>query len=254
MGPLIRRVLELTSRVDGGEFRSGTLGFVRITLVHSPLVGPTTWQPVATFLTALGHDVSLPDLREATQSGDPYAFIAAARSAVSADTDLIAGHSGAGFFLPMIAASAMSAARLVFVDAGIPPDGGPATAGGDFIDHLRGMSTGGSLPRWSTWWGAGVMEHLVPDTRLRSEIEAEVVEVPIGFYERDVDIPIDWRETPAGYLLLSESYRHDATNAHALGWPTRERIGGHLDIANFPEETARTILALQDAAAWRDFS
>lgn len=73
-----------------------------ILLVDSPLVGPSTWVPVTEVLTAVGHEVSVPDLSAAAKSGDPYMFIDAARPHVSAGTAVIAGHSGAGFFLPFL--------------------------------------------------------------------------------------------------------------------------------------------------------
>ena len=204
---------------------------MRFALIHSPLVGPSIWRPVAEVLTALGHEISLPDLRAAAQSGDPKVFISAAQAVVSADTDVIAGHSGAGFFLPSIAAANVNPAQLIFVDAGIPPYEGSATPGGDFLDQLRALSTGGMLPLWSTWWGRGVMERLVPDRRLRDEIVAELVEVPLAFYEEPVKLPAGWRDAPAGFLLLSEGYRSDAATALSLGWPTQELLGAHLDLA-----------------------
>jgi hypothetical protein len=221
---------------------------MRFVLVHSPLVGPSTWRPVAEVLTELGHEVTLPDLRAAAQSGDPNTFVAAAQAVVSVRTDVIAGHSGAGFFLPSIASGGRDTAQLMFVDAGIPPHDGPATPGGTFIDQLRALSSGGLLPLWSTWWGDGVMEHLVPDRSLRAEIEAELVEVPIGFYERSVELPDGWSDVPAGYVLLSETYRDDAATARALGWPTRELLGTHLDLANRPGEIARSMLELYAAS------
>jgi hypothetical protein len=217
---------------------------MRIVLVHSPLVGPSAWRPVADVLSQLGHEVALPDLRAASGSGDPNRFIDAARAAVAPDTDVIAGHSGAGFFLPSIATVDANLARLMFVDAGIPPPDGSATPGGDFIGRLRDLSSGGRLPRWSQWWGDGAMERLVPDTRLRAEIEAELVEVPLGFYEQTVELPAGWRAAPAGLLLLSESYRADAATARSLGWPVIERLGAHLDVANHPAEIARMLLDL----------
>jgi hypothetical protein len=220
---------------------------MRFVLVHSPLVGPSTWRPVADALTALGHEVAAPDLRAAAQSGDPHVFISAARAAVSPDTDVIAGHSGAGFFLPSIAGVDARTATLMFVDAGIPPTEGSATPGGDFIEQLRALSTGGFLPRWSQWWGDGAMERLVPDGRLRAQIEAELVEVPLGFYEQSVDVPARWREAPAAFMLLSESYRADAVTALSLGWPTLERLGAHLDVANRPAAIARSVLDLYAA-------
>ena len=223
---------------------SGTLEGMRILLVHSPLVGPSTWARVAEVLTALGHEISVPDLRTAAKSGDPHVFIDAARDRVFAGTAVIAGHSGAGFFLPSIAAANSTSTQLLFVDAGIPPKRGSATPGGDFIDRLRPLSRDGILPRWSTWWGEGVMERLVPDSGVRARIEAELFEMPLEFYEQSVDLPDQWHDAPGRYLLLSESYGSDATTAISWGWPTQELLGGHLDLVNHPEEIARSMLKL----------
>jgi hypothetical protein len=217
---------------------------MRMLLVHSPLVGPSTWAPVAEALTALGHEVSVPDLRAVARSGQAEMFIDAARKCVSAGTEMIAGHSGAGFFLPSIAAGCSPPPQLLFVDAGIPPTRGSVGPGGDFIDRLRTLSSDGILPRWSTWWGEDVMERLVPDFRMRARIEAELIEVPLAFYEQSVDLPDGWLDAPSRYLLLSEGYRADATTAISRGWPTQELLGGHLDLVNHPEAVARSLLEL----------
>jgi len=217
---------------------------VRFVLVHSPLVGPATWRGVAEVLASLGHAVDVPDLRHAAKSGDPRTFISAARSAVSPDTGIVVGHSGAGFFLPSIAASREQLSLLVFVDAGIPPFDGTATASADFLGQLRSIAVNGMLPRWSRWWGEGVFERLVPDRERRSEVEAELLEVPLAFYETAITVPDGWCTAPGGFVLLSEMYRGDAATAMSLGWPTVELLGTHLDIVNHPEALAQALTRL----------
>ena len=44
-------------------------------LVHSPLVGPTTWRWVAAALAEAGHDAVVPDLRSSAMTGRPQAFV-----------------------------------------------------------------------------------------------------------------------------------------------------------------------------------
>lgn len=214
-------------------------------LVHSPLVGPRTWRWVAEALEAAGHGVGVPDLRAAALTGRPQEFIVAAASAVPAawSRTVLVGHSGAGFFLPSIG-EAVDAAQLVFVDAGLPPREGPATVGGDFLDRLRSLSVDGVLPRWSTWWGETLMRTVVPDDVRRADVEAEMPEVPLAFYESAVDLPGGWEEGRGAYVLLSEAYRDDAVRARSLGWSRIERLGGHLDLVNDPDEIARAVIEL----------
>jgi hypothetical protein len=214
-------------------------------LVHSPLVGPTTWRWVADALLAAGHDAAMPDLRPSALTGHPRVFIDEAVSSAPSNWSrpVVVGHSGAGFFLPSIA-ERLDAAHAVFVDAGLPPDTSPATAGADFLDQLRVLAVDGTLPRWSTWWGDEAMEMLVPDELRRAQVEAELPAIPIAFYETPVELPPGWPRRRASFLLLSDAYRADAERAKSLGWPLTNRPRGHLDIVNTPAALADDIIAL----------
>jgi pimeloyl-ACP methyl ester carboxylesterase len=214
-------------------------------LVHSPLVGPATWQWVAEALRSAGHDVAVPDLREAAIAGAPHAVVRAALELTAKEPTVVVGHSGAGFFLPSIAAGLDSPVRrLVFVDAGVPPCQGEATTGAEFLEQLRSLAADVTLPKWSTWWGEGVMENLVPDGARRAEIEVEMPQVPLAFFETPIPLPVGWCEDPGAFVLLSEPYRRDADTARSLGWPVVEDLGNHLDIVNDPESLARDLVGL----------
>jgi hypothetical protein len=214
-------------------------------LVHSPLVGPSTWRGVAERLRRAGHQVAVPDLRAAAESGDPDAIVTSAVAAGSAGPAALVGHSGAGFFLPLIAQRlAPRPVRTVFVDAGLPPSEGPGTASADFLDRLRSLAVDGRLPKWSQWWDDRVFAALVPDAGRRRELAEEMPSVPLELYEMTVELPPGWTEWPCAYLLLSESYRSDALAAKSLGWRVRDRLTGHLDFVSDPESTARDLLEL----------
>jgi hypothetical protein len=220
---------------------------MQIALFHSPLVGPTTWRWVAGSLVAAGHDVAVPDLRDAAVSSDPRLLMAAAATAVPRrwPTPVLVGHSGFGSILPSVAERLGGRAlRIVFVDAGLPPCEGSATASAGFLDQLRGLAIDGVLPKWSTWWGEGVMEMLVPAEDRRAALDAEMPEIPLAFFESAFDVPDGWCQTRGSFLQLSEPYREDAERAHLLGWPTVDRPGGHLDIVNDEDGIARTIVEL----------
>ena len=79
--------------------------------VHSPLVGPATWQPVARLLRGR-FDVMVPNLHGIAAGPGPYEHRIAAEVARNAqefarnahfDEIVLAGHSGAGACLPAIA-------------------------------------------------------------------------------------------------------------------------------------------------------
>src|SRR5919106_5347832 len=218
---------------------------MQFALFHSPLVGPVTWRWVAGSLVATGHDVAVPDLRDAAVTGDPDVMIAAAATAIPRgwSTPVLVGHSGFGSILPSVVQRLGGhPLRIVFVDAGLPPCEGSASPSADFLDHLRQLAVDGVLPKWSTWWGEGVMEMLVPAVDRRVELEAEMPEIPLAFFEAPIDVPEGGCQARGSFPLLSEPYRDDAERGRSLRWHTVERLGGHLDIANDPDRIARIIV------------
>src|SRR5438105_3428098 len=94
------------------------------------------------------------------------------------------------------------------------------------------------FPFWSQWWGAGVMEMLVPDDARRRSIERELPAVPLAFFEASITSPAGWCSRNAGFVLLSEPYRSDAERARSFQWTIVERLGTHLDIASDEEAIA----------------
>jgi hypothetical protein len=85
------------------------------------------------------------------------------------------------------------------------------------------------------------MERLIPDEDARREVEAQLPQLPLTFYETPVALPDNWCDTPGAFVLLSESYRQDAATAASMGWPTIERLGTHLDVVNHPDRVAQTL-------------
>ncbi len=219
--------------------------WMQFVLVHSPLVGPSTWRLVAELLRTSGSVVKLPDLRSGAALGDVQIMVDVAVAAARGLEPLtIVGHSGAGFLLPLIAAELGSDCQLCFVDAGVPEAEGESTPSRDFLEHLRDMAIDGVLPKWSTWWGPDVLESLIPDVQRRREVELELPNVSLSLYERFVRIPPNWRARRCSFVLLSEGYHNDATLAESLGWPVVTQLGGHLDLVNTPQNIAEAILSL----------
>jgi pimeloyl-ACP methyl ester carboxylesterase len=91
----------------------------RLVLVHSPLTGHGTWQPVADRLAADGYAVAVPDLTGALAAGPPYHLRLAQAIAGSAGGRpvILIGHSRAGPLLAtpgtMLAAGVAWLPRLI---------------------------------------------------------------------------------------------------------------------------------------------
>ncbi|MDR0345918.1 MAG: alpha/beta hydrolase [Nocardiopsaceae bacterium] len=98
----------------------------RLLLVHSPLVGCGTWEPMARELAADGYAVTVPDLAGAITAGPPYHLRQAEVivSSAAGQPVVLIGHSRAG---PLLATAGTMLGETVlgyvFVDARLPAPG-----------------------------------------------------------------------------------------------------------------------------------
>lgn len=222
-----------------------------VVLLHSPLVGPSTWQPVAAVLRRHGRAVAVPDLRHVAAAEPPYwpAAVDAAVTAVGpggSDVVLVP-HSNAGLLAPAVAhrlAGLGHAVRYVFVDAALPgPGPDAALAPPDLLAMLEGMADGGLLPRWTDWWDPGDVAALLPAAHLRAIVEDQP-RLPLDYFRRRVLLPPGWADRPGAYLRFSSAYEEEADRADALGWPVRHLPGGHLHAVADPDAVGRAVLDL----------
>jgi pimeloyl-ACP methyl ester carboxylesterase len=223
-------------------------------LVHSPLAGPTSWLPVAHELERRGRGAVVPSLRGVAEAAEPqWRHVPDAVRIATSDLQqriILVGHSGAGLLLPVIAdALDNEVTALILVDSFLPPRGGRLQLGPPaFMDQLRAMATDGRLPPWSRWFGPDAMRELVPDERLRADLEAEMPRLPLSYFEATVPLPDDWaNRRPCAYLLLSAGvYGQSAAEARAHGWSVIEIDGvQHLAIATNPIPVAEALLDLE---------
>lgn len=148
-------------------------------LIHSPLVGPATWQPVAEEMRRRKLDVVVPALESVEGISVPYwrqhaeAVLEAVKN-VPADRPLIlVAHSGGGMLLPVVRQfTGRHVAAYLFVDAMIPEDMksrldlfGSAEA----AERFRQGAKNGYLP---TWTDEDLREE-IPDDALRRRFVSE---------------------------------------------------------------------------------
>jgi pimeloyl-ACP methyl ester carboxylesterase len=223
-------------------------------LVHSPLVGPTSWVPVAQELERRGRVAVVPSLVGVAEASEPqwrHVSTAVRKATSHLQRIILVGHSAAALLLPVIAdAVDGEVAALVFVDSFLPPRAGRLPLGQPaFMDQLRAMATDGVLPPWSQWFGADAMRELVLDERLRADLEAEMPRMPLSYFEATVAVPDGWPSRPCGYLLLSAGpHEKSAAEASASGWPVIEiRDVQHLGIATHPIPVTEALLDIERA-------
>jgi hypothetical protein len=222
-------------------------------LVHSPLVGPGTWTPVARELERRGRRVVVPSLLGAATAPSPQwrYCVDAVRAATSTVSDAIVlvGHSGGGLLLPAITGAVTTVvSRLIFVDSGVPASAGETPlAPTPFLAHLLTLAVDGTLPPWSTWWGEEAMRELVPDEAARATLEREIPSLPLSYFEQSVPSPAGWDRVPCAYVLLSDAYRDAASDARARGWRVEEIAGArHLHAVVAPAIVTDVLIQLAD--------
>ncbi len=220
-------------------------------LVHSPLVGPGTWAPVAQRLERRGNQAVVPSLLAAADMPPPQwqlcvEIVRAATRIVSSPIVLV-GHSGGGLLLPaMAAAVAPDVSRFIFVDSDLPATTGETPlAQPRFFEQLRSLAVDGRLPPWSSWWGDEAMIELVPDEVTRAALVRELPSLPLSYFEQTVSSPTGWERVPSGYLLLSDAYREAAAEARDRGWRVEEISGAqHLHTVVDPTAVTDALLRL----------
>jgi hypothetical protein len=205
-------------------------------LIHSPLVGPRSWSPVAQELERRSFAVAVPALTDIADAGGPWwrqHADAAARGLATLPADqptVLAGHSGAGPLLPAIGqALGRSVAVYLFVDAGIPRDGWSRLGLMGAEDPAFAAELGAQLAageRFPTWSDAD-LRTVIPDPDPRRGLLAELRPRPLAFFTEPIPVPAGWPDAPCGYLRLSPAYAVPAEAARRAGWACREIEAGH---------------------------
>ena len=216
--------------------------------VHSLLLGPLTWAPVADRLAGS----VVPSLVEVADGEPPFWPDVARRVRDAVDRlppgqpIVLVAHSNAGPLLPVVGAAVRRpVAGYVFADARLPAVVGPTpTSSPARLDLLRPTATGGRLPPWTTWWDEHEVAQLLPDPSTRAAITAEQTRLPLSYYEQLIPVPPGWDARPCGFLLFSPAYEEMARDARERGWEVDRIPGGHLHQVVDPDTVAARITAM----------
>ena len=224
-----------------------------LVLIHSQLVGPLTWLPVADELRRRGTEAMVPVLHDAEDAGLPYwrqhaESVARALAPLPADRPLIlAGHSGAGMLLPAVRElSGRPVAGYIFVDAGIPEDGKSRlelmeAEVPEFAAEFRRALEAGA--RYPTWRDEDLRE-LIPEAALRQSLLEDLRPRALPFFAEPIPVFAGWPDAPCAFLKFSPAYDVDAAQALRLRWAYRELDAGHFHMLVEPGEVADALLGL----------
>jgi hypothetical protein len=206
-------------------------------LVHSPSVGPATWQPVAELLRESGHQVAVPSLLTVADDGPPFwpRVASAVRAGLPAtgprEPLVLVAHSNAGVFVPVIAEGlGWPVARMIFADATVPAGQGETPLASDgLLPFLRGLADpDGRLPQWTDWWDEADVAPMFPSPQAREAVTREQPRLPLAYYLERVPVPAYWDQCRCCYLRFSEPYRDQEAQARERGWPVAVVPGEHL--------------------------
>ncbi len=209
-------------------------------LVPSPLVGPATWDPVATLLQRRGHDARVVDTSSVR---GPLDLVAAVADAAGRDEVALVTHSNAGLAVPVLG-DRISLGATVFVDAALPTDAGSTPmAPPALLDLLDGLADeDGLLPPWTEWWDD--LSGVFPDPGVQALVEATRPRLPLSYFTAHLPVPDGWTDRPAAYLAFGETYAAELAFAVGHGWPTASLEGGHLHQLHDPGGVAAEVLSL----------
>ncbi|HEX6539659.1 MAG TPA: alpha/beta fold hydrolase [Candidatus Dormibacteraeota bacterium] len=226
-----------------------------VVLVHSPSVGPSTWEAVAHQLRKQHIDVIVPSLREVADADPPSGpiVLACVRSALRDAARMrpltVVVHSNAGYFAPILALDPdMRVTSLIFVDASLPStSGSSALAQPELLAFLRDQAIDGVLPPWTTWWPDEEAARLFPDRETMRRFQRDEPRLPLAYYEQAVPAPAGWDDRHCAFLLYSDAYAPTAEVARGRGWPVEAIAGEHLHMLVDPAATANAIIRLAQA-------
>ena len=228
-------------------------------LVHSPLLGLTSWAFVANELWERDVEVIVPGLHHAVSGTEPFwtqhvaSVVRSIETLAEEAVLLLVAHSGAGLLLPAIAEAApCRVAGYIFVDADLPE---AAPAGMSRLDTFpddaaRAAFRGTVVDGMVSPFTEDTLAELIPDASVRTQVAEELRPMPLTVYEERVSVPPGWPDAPVAYLGFRKSrgiYAASLERARHEGWPFSELRGSHLHPAVDPKAVAEELLRLADA-------
>ncbi|HET9906234.1 MAG TPA: hypothetical protein VFQ23_06325 [Anaerolineales bacterium] len=218
---------------------------VAYALIHSPLVGPFTWQSVHQLMSSRGLTAIIPNLRDDFASTLPYwqqhaDSVAHELSRIPKTVSIaLIAHSGAGPLLPAIRQRlSHSICAYIFVDAGIPRD---ALSRLDLMrlenpqrveEFHKSLLLGEKYPRWNEV----DLQSIIPERETRQTLVADLRPRSLSYFSEPIPVYDGWPDAPCLYIKFSEAYNSYAEHAKQADWDVYELKAGHFHMLVEPLE------------------
>jgi hypothetical protein len=219
---------------------------LRLTLLPSPLLGPATYEPLASALVSGRAQVTIADLP--VEPTTPQSVLAGFESALAAGADVVVAHSNAGYYLPALLERRSVAA--VAMDAALPAGDTCETrlAPPAFAELVRSLPVfDGRLPPWPTWWERAAVTPLFPDDAWFERVCREAPRLPAAYFSGRLPVPQGWMSGPRAYVAFGGTYAEEVAFAEGSGWLVRRLEGHHLTHLTSPDVVARLLLSVCDS-------
>ena len=220
---------------------------IAFVLLHSPLVGPFTWEPVQKVLAEQSFQAMLPDLWDDPNSALPYwqqhaDSVAKDLAQIPAQQKIVlVAHSGAGPLLPAVRQKlAHPVFSYIFVDAGIPRAGLSRMdlmklEDGEWAEQFhQSLLQGEVFPTWTE----SDLKEIVPEAQPRQKLVDELRPRSLQFFTEPIPVETGWPDAPCIYIKFSESYEWDAMQAKHAGWPVYAIDAAHFHMLVDPVAVA----------------
>ena len=220
---------------------------ITFVLLHSPLVGSFTWEPVKKVLVEQSAGVMVPAVWDDPDSALPYwrqhaDSVAKDLAQIPAQQKIVlVAHSGAGPLLPAVRQQWNHPVfSYIFVDAGIP------RAGLSRLDLMKledaewaeqfhqSLLQGEVFPTWTE----NDLKEIVPEAESRQKLVDELRPRSLQFFTEPIPVEAGWPDAPCIYIKFSESYEWDAMQAKHAGWPVYAIDAAHFHMLVDPVAVA----------------
>ncbi|GAM99348.1 hypothetical protein U91I_02997 [alpha proteobacterium U9-1i] len=223
-------------------------------LIHNPLFGPSTLAPTAEALKQKGHAASAPALAPAFAGGGPYypkaaQIIADAGNSASEGVFLVA-HGAAGPLVAAAAAASKAPVLGVILLSAIMPHANRAwldTVPDEIKAQFAAIAKNGRLPANDKMYPgqADALRQQVGNPGVYTKLAAELIELPLAYFEEAAPPNDAIKKTPIGYIQLSAADQPRFDDATWMKWKTRQEISADgFPTITKPERVAAAIEAM----------